>query len=66
MALPVVWRLYLILHCTATYTAPYTRLEPQALIGGPYMALVSGCDLQHYLTFPQLCREMSYFLMLGL
>jgi hypothetical protein len=27
-----------------------------------YIALVFKCDLRHYLTFPQLCREILAFL----
>lgn len=37
----------------------YCRLKPE-----PAKALASRRDLQHYLTFPQLCRESICFLAL--
>jgi hypothetical protein len=54
-------RLCAALHCdcTTAYTHARYYTVPR---GCADIALASRCDLQHNLTFPQLCREMYAFL----
>ncbi len=46
----------LLCSCVASHPYPYITYLPK-------QSLVLECDLQHYLTYPQLCREILAFLL---